>query len=238
MKQKSSGQWINGKFVKGATPEDKKTKPSGHWENGKFVRDVPVQKEKTLADYQAEAAELKMQMEAESFLYSKALETYELYKTDKDIIKAIASMEYVLIQAPIKIATPRYVHFLVDLYMKNNQNDKAWGYLNSLIGREDVIHTSLVYKEMAWFLKKEKRHEYSIEMIMCAYLWDAQMGYIPFNRGALVQDIGVSVRALKWTSDIQSEIANFVQYQIDTKRYDQSEMIRMYRNFYMGIKKE
>lgn len=238
MKQKPSGQWINGKYVKGASPKDKKTKPSGHWENGKFVRDTPIKKEKSLADYQEEHRQLRAQLDAESELYSKALETYELYKTDGDVQKAIMSMEQVLINAPVKIATPRYIHFLVDLYLKNNQNDRAWGYLNSLVVKPDIIHTSVVYREMAWLLKKEKRHEYSIEMIMRAYLWDGRIDPAHFNRGALIQDIGVSVRALKWTSETQAEIANFVEYQIDTKRFDESEMIRMYRNYYIRLTKE
>lgn len=212
--EKASGKWVNGKFVKNNT-------------NSENIRNIQEKHER-----------LREQLEAESFLYSKALETYELYKTDKDVIKAIASMEYVLIESPVKIATPRYMHFLVDLYVKNNQNDKAWGYLNSLILRPDVIYTSAVYKEMAWLLKKEKRHAYAIEMIMCEYLWDSQFTNMPFNRGALIQDIGVSVRALKWTSENQTEIANFVEYQIDTKKYNEREMIDQYRNYYSSLTKE
>ena len=157
----------------------------------------------------------------------------EKYKSDGDIESAIASYEKVMIEAdpPLKNAQSHAI-FLAELYVKNGQNDKAWGYLNMLHSK-DLCPLSKIRKEQAKILKKEKKHQQAIEFILLEY-WnhaqDCEFNY--YNHNGCMKDIGPSIRALGWSFEDQEKCVSFVDYAVSLKNKSSEKTISdLYRRF-------
>lgn len=172
------------------------------------------------------------QREHEHQLYEIAATAAERYKTDNDPEPAIRDLEYVLMKAKPPYYAPAYMKLLTDLYVKTDQRDKAWAFLNFLLLNPDVNESSIRDRQ-AWLLKKEKKHVDAIEMLLYKHLADARNGY--FSYSSLMKDIGVSVRALKWSSKNQDDIAGLVQWQIDTGKYSAAAIHTEYAKIVRAI---
>ncbi|MBE5807052.1 MAG: hypothetical protein E7317_01755 [Clostridiales bacterium] len=99
----------------------------------------------------------------------------EQYRQDGNIDKLIKGYEAVLIQATKPVHSPSVAMQLVDLYVKNGQNDKAWGYMNSLLARSDyVVPRDKIRLAQSKILKKEKKYTEASEMLILAYIAKAQ----------------------------------------------------------------
>lgn len=111
----------------------------------------------------------------------------EQYSIDGDCEKAIVAYEKVMLHPTVPLKSNTHTSFLVELYMKAGQNDKAWGFLNSLIGT-DRLPIEKIRSYQAKILKKENRHKEAIEMIMLEYLAKAECNRT-FNREAFIKAI-------------------------------------------------
>lgn len=186
---------------------------------------------KTLNQIQSEQEAYKKQSENDRLFFEKVSTAEEKYKTDKNPEPAILEIESAYKTYSISFFAPHYVNLLVKLYVETGQNNKAWEFLNSLLLNPNAKE-SIIRGEQAWLLKKEKRHKDAVEMFLYQHLANAKEGF--FSDSALMKDIGVSVRALKWTSDDQEEIANIVKRQVDSKKYDSGIVHKEYAEFLKG----
>lgn len=177
---------------------------------------------------------LKNQLNHQDDLLIIANEARERYKTDGDIETAIAAYEKVLLEADPPLVSTAHTMFLADLYIKAEMFDKAWGYLNSLIGT-DRAPLDKIRHEQARILKKEKRHQEAIEMILLEYLAKSEWNNT-FSREACLKCIGPSIRALKWSSDDQDRCADLVEAQVTKRRYNENTLIKNYRALVSNMK--
>lgn len=178
----------------------------------------------------AELQEYKTQSAIEKEQFNRYTAIHELYKANKDVKKALASMEQLLLyDNPPMVPYPAQIHFITDLYLKDNQDDKAWGYLNSLITNPNIKNES-IYREMAWMLKKEKRHKDAIWNFMIEYFY-AGLSSNQFSRDSFLKEIGVSIRALKWSDEAQNKFADIVDYQFTSRHFDVREMKTMFEKY-------
>ena len=98
-------------------------------------------------------AELKKQDEHLDRLAAAETE----YKQNGDINKIIAVYEDVFIKQKSTLNSQKRWFDLVDLYIKNGQNDKAWAWLNQLA----ILHPDYISKieeKRYKILKKENKH--------------------------------------------------------------------------------
>ena len=120
-------------------------------------------------------AELKKQDEH----LDKLTAAEEKYKEDGDIDKIIAVYEDIFIKQKSTLVTQKRWFNLVDLYIKNGQNDKAWAWLNQMT----ILHpeyNSKVEEKRYKILKKENKH---LEDAMIHLM--ASIGYSEGNAGPL-----------------------------------------------------
>ena len=110
------------------------------------------------SDFEIKRAENQKNREHQHYLFETVMSTYETYKTDKDVDKALPIIEQCLINDDDPFYTPHSMRFLVQLYLQKGLNDRAWGYLNSLLIKPDKMPSSVVYGEMAKLLKKETKN--------------------------------------------------------------------------------
>lgn len=173
--------------------------------------------------------DLKDRLDYQDRLLNIANEARERYKTDGVIEPAIEAYEKVLLKSDPPLVSTAHTMFLADLYIKAEMYDKAWGYLNSLIGT-DRAPLEKIRHEQARILKKEKRHKEAIEMILLEYLAKSEWNNT-FSRGACMKSIGPSIRALQWTADDQSRCADIVEVQVKVRNYKEKALIDKYRQY-------
>ena len=112
---KSTGKWINGKWVKNATPK---------------VHQPTEYIDKTLTKQDA--------------LYKKIEQIDIQYDKDGDINKAIQEYESIFTPDNIPlIMSQRALLTLPQLYILNNQRDKAWGFYNLLLIKSSISRSKI-----------------------------------------------------------------------------------------------
>ena len=162
-----------------------------------------------------------------------ACDAREKYKNDGDIESAIASYEKVMIEAdpPLKNAQSHAI-FLAELYIKNGQNDKAWGYLG-LLQTKQLCPLAKIRGEQAKILKKEKKQKDAIEMILLQH-WDRfyETEFNYYDHNACMKDIAPSIKALKWSPEDQEKCVSFVDFAVSLKqKADETTITNLYRKF-------
>ena len=173
-------------------------------------------------EQEAHTAKLKAELEHQNRLLDDVLKAREEYSEDGDITKAIDALEEAIIKAepPLLMASGHTI-FLIDLYKKSGQNDKAWGLLNSCImdaakyeGRERLA-LDKVRTEMAKILKSEKKYSAAVEMYLLAYLHDAAAATTTQQADNFEKrfrkNIKPCVSKLKWDEDVVSDLIEIVQ---------------------------
>lgn len=155
------------------------------------------------------------------------LKAHKQYSIDGDCEKAIVAYEEVMLHPTVPLNSNTHTSFLVDLYIKAGQNDKAWGFLNSLIGT-DRLPIEKIRNYQAKILKKENRHKDAIEMIMLEHLAKAKWNGV-FNKEAFLKAIKPSANKLKLDDSFAIELSNLIQHHVDIGNFDESSLITQYR---------
>ena len=185
-----------------------------------------TKKEMISAD--SEYRNLMESLEWQDKLIATVQKAREKYEEDKKIDDLIKSYEYVLLEANPPIKNMRSLPIsLAELYRKSNQNDKAWGYLNSLL----LTHPELLDKirfEQCKILKSEKKYIEAMEMLMCGYLYKSKWNNT-FNEKHFTKDATPISNRLKWDSQKIEYLAYLIKSQVDKQNYREDTLIQNYR---------
>lgn len=183
---------------------------------------------KEMTDTDSEYRKLKESLEWQDQLINTVHKACEKYDEDKKIDDLINAYEYVLLEAKPPIKNMRTLPIsLAELYRKNNQNDKAWGYLNSLL----LTHPELLDKirfEQCKILKSEKKYIEAMEMLMCGYLYKSKWNNT-FDEKYFTKDATPISNRLKWDSQKIEYLAYLIKSQVDKQNYSEDILIQNYR---------
>ena len=152
----------------------------------------------------------------------------EQYEKDKNIDELIKTYEYVLLEAEPPIENMQGLPLaLAELYRKNNQNDKAWGYLNRLLlTKPDLI--GKIRFEQCKILKSEKKYTEAMKMLMCGYLFKSKWNQT-FQREMFVREATPIANRLKWDTKKIEYLVHLIECQVDRKDYDEGLLIENYK---------
>ena len=118
---------------------------------------------------------------------------------------------------PLKNAQS-HTMYLAELYIKNNQNDKAWDYLNSIL----LSHIDLTHKIrflQCKILKKEKRFVDAMIMLMMGHLFKAQIN-ATFAKDAFIKEATPIANKLGLNNDNVEYLAYLIENQVKHRNYD------------------
>lgn len=184
---------------------------------------------KEIIDTRAEYRQLMESIEWQDQLIAMVQAAREKYQEDKRLDDIIRTYEYVLLEANPPIKNMRSLPIsLAELYRKNNQNDKAWGYLNSLL----LTHPDLLDKirfEQCKILKSEKKYIDAMEMLICGYLYKSKWNNT-FNESLFIKDATPIANKLKWDSNKIGYLAYLIKSQVDKQNYSEDSLTENYRN--------
>lgn len=130
----------------------------------------------------------------------------ERYKENKDVEAAIEKFEDLERRGLI---SSWHQLFLAELYLKAGMNDKAWGYLNSLLQKSLTGGNPPAEKiraAQAKLLKKEERYKEAIEMYSLS-----QFNSPHFSLGEFLKDISTPAKKLGLTVDDKERLAKAVK---------------------------
>lgn len=140
-------------------------------------------------------------------LLSKVNAAREKYKADKDLESAIKEYEFAFIVSNPPCKTSQDID-LANLYIKAEQYDKAWGYLNQLVLRRNYPDPE-IKSYQARILKKEGKYAYAIEMYAIEYYYKS-IPNKPFQIDKFKKDVLSSAKKLGWNLEKIEEIAKIV----------------------------
>lgn len=177
-----------------------------------------------IAELEAIGAKQDEWLNHQDALLKDVLKAREEYKEDEDVDKAIAALEAAIIEEePPLLNAQAHTRFLIDLYKKSGQNDKAWGLLNSCIldsakydGHERLDMWQIRF-EMAKMLKDEKKYSDAVGMYMLKYIHNISSGTeasAAYDEERFRKDIKPCISKLKWNDDIVSDLVAIVQNNI------------------------
>ena len=156
-----------------------------------------------LVRQERQIAEMDAWLDHQDELLQRVQKAREEYSQDEDADKIIEVMESALInEKPPLLNAQGHTLFLIELYKKTGQNDKAWGLLNSCLldnGMYDGktrLPKEKIRSEMARLLKSEKKYAEAIEMYMLQHLERAT--WTDFNEERFRKDIKPCISKLKW----------------------------------------
>ena len=181
-----------------------------------------------------EFKKIKSDLEHQEKLLSSVLKAREQYKVDNDINKLIASYEYAMIEAkpPLKNAQS-HTMYLAELYIKNNQNDKAWSYLNSIL----LSHMDLTHKIrflQCKILKKEKKYVDAMIMLMMGHLFKSQISS-GFNKETFIKEATPIANKLGLSSSNVEYLAYLIENQVKHHNYDDQVLRESYKKSSFGF---
>lgn len=166
-------------------------------------------------------------IEYQQGLLEIALKARDNYKKDKDASKAIVSYEKVLVKSNPPLHSHTHTQFLADLYIKAEEYDKAWGYLNSLIGTGRLPQEK-IRKTQAEILKKEKKYLASIEYSAMEYLsrntWDNQL-----EKDAFLKAVRVNANKLGWSEEQRESVYDLILKQKSSGNLSEKALVDSYR---------
>lgn len=193
---------------------------------GMYTKTADQLRKLTDPTYQSKRLDLKQQ----DSLLNSLWKARDEYKSDGDINKLIAVYEYAMIDAkPVLQNAQSHVFYLVDLYIKTNQNDKAWGYLES-ISFEYIHETHKIRMYQFKILKKEKRCTDALIFLMEAYLLKSQFTNT-FNKEGFIKDATPVMNKLKWDNSKMEYLSQLIENQVNSKNFDQQVLRSKYKAF-------
>lgn len=169
----------------------------------------------------------KSDLEHQEKLLASVWEAREQYKTDSDIDKLISVYEYALITSKPPLKSDTHTMYLADLYIKSGQNDKAWGYLNSILFSHSELTGKIRYAQCK-VLKKEKKYVDAMQMLMLSYLFNSKWNNT-FRDTAFVKDATPIANKLKWDSEKIDILAQIISNQVKRKNYDEGALIKSFQ---------
>ena len=150
------------------------------------------------------------------------------YSEDGDIISLTKAYEYAFYESKPPCNSSQNLK-LVDLYLKQELHNKAWGYLNYLQTNK-LAPVEKIRHQQARILKKEKRFIPALDTILSEYLVIASNG-LTINTQKLTNDIGICVRALKWDNSVIDDTVNILLNQVNAKNYDDLVLRNTYKQY-------
>ena len=152
----------------------------------------------------------------------------EKFKTDNDVQAAIAVYEKALIYSNPPLKSNAHTMFLENLYIQAGEYDKAWAYLNGLITTNMGL-IDKIRKEQCRILKKEKKYEYAMQMLVLAYLANSKWKNM-FRAEAFIKEAMPIANKLEWQQEVVDSIAECIQKHVDKRTYDEARMIADYES--------
>lgn len=209
--------------------EPQKINPSKTTPSAQFRSEVERDMyEQNLCGYQ----DLKDSLDFQNRLLSRVNAAQQRFREDGDLDAVIKELEYAFIEADPPCKTSQNMD-LVNYYLKAGQNDKAWGYLNRLLQRQDAPLKDIRFAQ-ARLLKKEKKWADAIEMYMLGYLAKSEWNNT-FQEEMFIKDIKSSANKLGWDDTIISKLAGIVKGFVSKRKYDEKSLIQEYRKFYSSL---
>ena len=175
-------------------------------------------------DYQ-----IQIHLQKQNRMLSELSKAEEKYKEDNDIGALIAVYErlFYMTEDPLRCSSDLR---LADLYLKNKENDKAWGYLNYLsLGK---LGTPLykVRDKQARILKSEGRHKESIRFFLMAYLLKCRENSYP-QREAFKKDIAVPAKKQGWSEIEVGQLADILDAYVRQRCFDPQKISDTYSDW-------
>lgn len=184
--------------------------------------------EEWLSRVNPEYKKSKNDIEYQDKLLTSVWEAREQYKNDNDIDKLISVYEYTLITSNPPLRSDTHTMYLADLYIKSGQNDKAWGFLNSILFSHSEL-TGKIRLSQCKILKKEKKYVDAMQMLMLSYLFNSKWNNT-FCDAAFVKDANPIANKLKWDSEKIDTLAQIISNQVKRKNYDERTLIKSFQN--------
>ena len=189
-------------------------------------------------------------------LLKEVNEARDRYKNGGDIKDIIKAFEHAFKESDPPCSSSQ-CWYLVTLYLKNNQNDAAWEYLqlmrhrsaltlknqNSIVPytiQDFYSESSQISEQEARILKKEKRFKEAIRSYMFEYLewiW-AKRDFVKFEKDRFLKDIKPCANKLKWDEDKMDYLAYLVENNASRTDYNSIPMEEAYRQFLKDISKD
>ena len=166
----------------------------------------------------------KDRLDYQNSLIDKVNEANEQYKDD--INKLIEVYEFAFYKSDPPCASSQNLK-LVDMYLKTNQNDNAWGYLNFLYAGNHAPKEKIRFLQ-AKILKKENKHIDAIEMFMLGHLKNSEWNNT-FQKDIFLKDIAPSANKLKWNSEKREYLAYLVENSVKQRKYGESALSNAFR---------
>ena len=199
--------------------------------------------DRILIEQEEQIARLDEELAYQDKLLDIVLKARDEYSKGGDIEKAIESLEEAIVKAkPPLLRASGHTVFLIDLYKKTGQNDKAWGLLNSclmdasLYGAERLA-PSKIRLEMAKILKSEKKYSAAIEMYMLVFLHDGAAfheSYAEAHEEKFRKNIKPCLSKLKWDEGVASDLITLVKDSLaigKSPAASEAIMIEQYRTY-------
>ncbi len=157
---------------------------------------------------------------------SQAKQTYSVKEDPESLITAY---ERVLIDPNEPLQSEEHISELIALYLINRQNDKAWGFLNSLL-HSKTYPLDKIRGAQARILKAEKKDIDAVEKYLQAHL-ASSIGSSSFSKTVFLSDISLSAKRLKWDMKTIRDLTRILTVQILRKDADEDSLVLKYRTY-------
>lgn len=169
---------------------------------------------------------IKANLAYQNDLLSRVNAAREKYKIDKDLNSAIKEYEFAFVHSDPPCKSSQAID-LADLYIKAEEYDKAWGYLNQLMLRGEP-HSPVIKFYFAKILKKQGKYDQAIEMYAIGYFYKSIPDQ-PFQADKFHKDISSSVKKLGWSQDKVDDITNIIMSQPHKNADAEGTLVRLLR---------
>ena len=181
--------------------------------------------------YRAASDSLKQQ----DRLPDKALKAQAKYKETGDASAATAVYGEIMIRSdPPLLRAESHTAFLVGLCMKAGRNNKAWSFLNSLIGT-DRSAMEKIREYQAKILRLENKHDEAIKMFMLKHLARAHRTDT-FDSAALIKEVSPSAKKLRRPPDTSNAIVDIAARHVRSRKYEEGSVIKQYQVLISAIR--
>lgn len=165
----------------------------------------------------------------EKYLDQQSRLLSSLSDNDGTLAEQIKSYEYVFLVAdpPLRNAVSHELK-LADLYIKADQNDKAWGYLNRMYSNHMTDDKGVLWKirdTQAKILKKEGKYAEAIEMYLLKYA-EKSCDYND-QKDAILKDIKPCANKLKWDEKQIEKIIHIISKECG--KFNTAKVVKEYR---------
>lgn len=176
------------------------------------------------------------EMSHQDILIQQVNDARAKYKEDGDLDSALQVYRNALVVSdPPLFNSNAHAKFFVDLLLKANRNDEAWGFLNGAIldmpkyGKCRMTRDK-IFEEMGNILKKEKRYSYAIEMYLLSF-YELFNGW-QFNEDKIRKTISPLVKKAGYTEADETAFVEMVKHQIELQDINGSSALRKtYRDY-------